>query len=305
MVDLTKLPHKWLALAANVLCVIGIAYVAARAVFWVEPPAATAPAGDAPRQDGPDDAERNGPDIERLLAMQLFGKPPVQAQPEPAEDLQETRLSLTLLGVFVGPRSTSSALIAERGRDAKRYAIGDRLPGNAKLVTIHSDRVVITRGGVRELIRFDDATKPFRPTAATPRDAGASRADAPSLERHAALPPPTALPPAQVIGDNGERFLARHWEKIENDPTKLLEELGVGVAGGDGGGKGYEIGDLASRAEFDHTGLQRGDRLVSVNGRAVGDPEMDRNRLQEMAAQGSLRLEIQRGSRRMFITVAL
>ena len=303
MVDLTKLPHKWLALAANVLCVIGIAYVAARAVFWVEPPAATAPAGDAPRQGGPDAAERNGPDIERLLAMQLFGKPPAQAQPEPVEDLQETRLSLTLLGVFVGPRSTSSALIAERGRDTKRYAIGDRLPGNAKLVTIHSDRVVITRGGVRELIRFDDATKPFRPTTTMPGSAGASLSDAPSPERYAELPPPAALPPAQVFGGSAERLLARHWEKIENDPTKLLEELGVGVAGG--GGEGYEIGDLASRAEFDHTGLQRGDRLVSVNGRAVGDPEMDRNRLQEMAAQGSLRLEIQRGSRRMFITVAL
>ena len=52
-------------------------------------------------------------------------------------------------------------------------------------------------------------------------------------------------------------------------------------------------------------GLQPGDFILSVNGHAVGDIQADQLELENIMAQGSARIEIQRGSRRFFITASL
>ena len=281
--------HKWLAMVAQTLCVLGIAYAAANSAhfFWAGPPA-NAPAPVAVQAPA---SERPAMAVEQVRALHLFGRPRAKAAPAPAENLQETKLSLTLVGVFVGQGTPSMALIARQGRPAESYAVGDRLPGNAKLAAVHADRVVIERDGVRELIRFDDQRQHFRPVAnAGPPPRAAMRAP--------------GTPPAAATS-RAKDALARHWEAIERDPAKLLRDLGVGTEAGAGVGKGYTLGALAEEPELSHTGLRSGDRLLSVNGHPLGDPEEDRLRLHEVVAQGSLRLEIQRGERRMFLTVAL
>ena len=282
--------HKWLAMAAQGLCVLGVAYAAANSAhfFWVGPPT-DAP---APVSERPAATERQATPLEQVRALHLFGRPTANTAPAPAENLQETKLSLTLVGVFVGGQGTPSmALIAKQGGMAESYAVGDRLPGNAKLAAVHVDRVVITRDGVRELIRFEEH-RHFQP----------AKAKAATQRAGAGMPPAGAGPTAT---DETQKLLARHWQAIERDPAKLLRELGVGTAAGEGAGRGYALGALAERPELNHTGLRSGDKLLSVNGHSVGDPDEDRLRLKDMIAQGSLRLEIQRGERRMFLTVAL
>lgn len=281
--------HKWLAMVAQISCVLGIAYVAANSAhfFWTGPPT-TAPAPVAVRAPASDQADIP---LAQLRTLHLFGRPRANVAPKPAENLQETKLSLSLVGVFVGQGTASMALIARQGRPPESYMVGDRLPGNAKLEAVHADRVVISRDGVRELIRFGDQARHFRPVSD-------GRAAPP-----ATFDPPSAAPATEK--SPAEDLISRHWEELEQDPAKLLRDLGVGSATGDGAGKGYALGALAERPELNHTGLRAGDQLLSVNGHPVGDPEQDRLRLKDLAAHGSLRLEIQRGERRMFITVAL
>lgn len=301
------LANRWLVRGAQALCMLAIAYAAANsAQFFLAGPANVAPAGlaaSAARADA--DSAGAAVSIDRLQALHLFGRPPAPSY-EPTENLQETKLSLSLVGVFVdssadGAGPASRALIARKGAMAEAYAIGDRLPGNAKLVAVRQDRVVITRGGVRELIRFE-ANDVFRPNAPAEDAPEAPKLGAAAGAADAEVPPPK---PRRAGG--AERLLAEHWDAIEDDPAKLLRDLGVGVRGKDarGAGQGYALGALAERPELSHTGLQPGDRLLSVNGHAVGDPEADRDRLRQMAAEGSLRLEVQRGERRMFITLTL
>lgn len=287
--------HKWLALVAQGLCVLGVAYAAANSAhfFWAGPPS-EAPAPATARAAA---AEPQAMPIEQVRALHLFGKATTNTVAAPAENLQETKLSLTLVGVFVGGQGAPSmAFIAKQGGVAESYVVGDRLPGNAKLAAVHVDRVVIARDGVRELIRFDEH-RHFQPAKEATPKAGAATQGA-----GAGLLPASTGPMAT---DDTQKLLARHWEAIERDPAKLLRELGVGTAAGGGAGRGYALGTLAERPELNHTGLRSGDKLLSVNGHAVGDPEQDRLRLEDMIAQGSLRLEIQRGERRMFLTVAL
>ena len=305
------LANKWLVRGAQALCVLAIAYAAANsAQFFLAGPVDIAPVGLAANTvvaAGLGDEVS----IEKLRAMHLFGRPPAPTY-EPTENLQETKLSLALVGVFVdsgddGAAPESRALIARKGAPAEAYAIGDRLPGNAKLIAVRQDRVVITRGGVRELIRFD-TNDVFHPnTAADTADEPDGEPDQPKIGKApSAAGAETAKRQSSRAGD-AEQLLEAHWDAIESDPAKLLRDLGVGVdaQSAQDAGQGYALGELATRPELSHTGLQPGDRLLSVNGHAVGDPAADRDRMRQLAAQGSLRLEVQRGERRMFITLTL
>ena len=56
---------------------------------------------------------------------------------------------------------------------------------------------------------------------------------------------------------------------------------------------------------FSRTGLQPGDLILSLNGLAVGDLNADQLAMQELLAAGEVRIEVQRGERRFFLTAAL
>lgn len=96
--------------------------------------------------------------------------------------------------------------------------------------------------------------------------------------------------------------VARLRQRIGNSPQAFLDE--VGVREGEGG-KGYVVGALANLPTIAHTGLRAGDRILSVNGEAVGNPQDDSFRIDDVMTLGSARLEIQRGTRRFTVTVAL
>ncbi|MDZ7669180.1 MAG: PDZ domain-containing protein [Gammaproteobacteria bacterium] len=83
-----------------------------------------------------------------------------------------------------------------------------------------------------------------------------------------------------------------------------MEELGVSAVS-EGAAEGYRIGDLAQSPYLSQTGLQPGDVILSVNGRPVGDLDQDRLELANVLAEGSARLEVQRGTRRFFVTASL
>lgn len=103
------------------------------------------------------------PDVAAIKQWSLFGKvAPVTARPEPKPvDLEvkapETSLRLELKGVFVAETpSESSAIIAEKGREANSYKVGDRIPGNATLEAVHQNRVLLRRGGLLEALKFPE-----------------------------------------------------------------------------------------------------------------------------------------------------
>ena len=89
---------------------------------------------------------------------------------------------------------------------------------------------------------------------------------------------------------------------FEQSPEQALADAGVALAPDR---HGYVVGALADLPELSHTGLQAGDRILSVNGLAVGDPGADRLKIEDFLANGAARLEIQRGDRRVVLTVSV
>ncbi len=78
------------------------------------------------------------------------------------------------------------------------------------------------------------------------------------------------------------------------DPEQALNNLGLKASD-----NGYVL--ESSTSMLSRIGMKPGDKLISVNGNTLGDPEQDKLLIDEVYAAGSAKIVIERGSRRMTI----
>ncbi|MBW7469762.1 type II secretion system protein N [Marinobacter sp. M216] len=98
------------------------------------------------------------PEID-LASLTLFGIAGEDGavRPEETENLPETNLRLYLRGVLAAEGEfPGSALIEDQKGNTEAYPVGDELPGNATLRSVHPNRVVIERGGKLENLFFPE-----------------------------------------------------------------------------------------------------------------------------------------------------
>ncbi len=96
--------------------------------------------------------------IHTLIDAQLFGQAQSVNKQPPAAAVHapETRLRLELKGAFSHTLAEQSrALIAEKGKSAKYYRVGDVLPGGAALDQVAAEHVVLNRNGSLETLSFN------------------------------------------------------------------------------------------------------------------------------------------------------
>lgn len=294
VVDIHKfLSHKIASVVALFGVVLGILATLwwAFVFFTVGPdplPMETSPLSQEPAAGNPEVP------IDRVVAMHLFGEPGSDTAPR-AETLSETKLSLVLHGVFVSDiAEASTAVISQRGNNPRLYAIADRLPGNARLEAVHRDRVVISRGGVRENLSFEREDQMIKPGTSARRGGpvGARSADRP-LPAQRTQKASEGRNPRSLI----ERTLAKHRDEIDRNPRKFIEALGLSTS--DRGG--YTLGTFADN----DAGLERGDRLLSLNGKPVGNPDEDRRQLERILAGKSVDIQLQRGEQIIKFSLSL
>jgi len=302
VIDRGAEPVRWLLVAA-------IAYTLATTIWSFFDTPMPAPAlSDAP---SPAAAPRRPPaNVNWILGKHLFGEagaaPLVAAASN--EPAVQTRLPLELQSVFVADEvAESAAIVAQRGKPGKLYAVGDTLPGNAELVDVLTDRIILRRAGTRETLMFPKSNSQFVAAPVDDEyDDGLLDAE---LEAAAnddlALPNDEDLDAVDAAGDEDPLAVMEDYrQRLAEDAAGTLNELGIEAVDAAAGG-GYRIGSVAQSPYLRQTGLQPGDVILSVNGRAVGDIEQDQMELANIMAQGSARIEVQRGSRRFFITASL
>ena len=290
--------NAWAARAVEPLrwaLVLGIAYTLATTVmFFVSgtPATPSAPQVAAPSESRPAAASV---DLGEILKASLFGRAPSD-QATGAAALQptaKTRLPLTLQGVFVAePASDSAAIIARKGNPGRLYAIGDDLPGNATLRAVQAEQVILLRAGQHETLTFPE-TKPFRRVRAAPSEATAE-----------VRPEPAPMPKPERPPESAGELVERYRERLNDNPQQLLEEMAMAPVSS-GEAAGYRVGNLANLPYLSQSGLLAGDLILSVNGRPVGDVQADRSMFSNLLASGSVRIEVQRGERRFFVTTSL
>lgn len=92
----------------------------------------------------------------------LFGLASTSGTSEPVdtENLPETNLRLVLRGVLAADGDfPGSALIEDSSAITDVYLVGDELPGNAVLRSVHANRVIINRSGKLENLYFPELTE--------------------------------------------------------------------------------------------------------------------------------------------------
>ena len=164
------------------------------------------------------------------------------------------------------------------------------------MAEVHSELVVISRGGVREALRFDDL--PLTPMSAGSEEIRSAAPPTPRTET-AAGPPPDPHDTATV-----RSAVDAYRDRLRDDPEQALSDLGLRPVS-PSRTQGYRVGSLANAPQLAQTGLQAGDVIVSVNGRPVGDVRRDRMEIDTVLAEGAARLEVQRGERRFFVQASL
>jgi general secretion pathway protein C len=222
---------------------------------------------------------RQSPQVAAVVTGHLFGR---QDDPSAREQLlsnvsaPQTRLQLTLEGVFVSARETSSgAIVAERGKEALFYKVGDDLPGSAELVGVFADRVVLRRTGQLETLFFEDPDQPKE-----------------SLQQ---VKQPGISSP--------EEFVSVAQRQLAENPASALASVGLqpAIENGQPSGYVYDGNNPMLRA----LNLQQGDVIRSVNGHVLGDVQRDREILQDLYQQGMLEVEVDRGGARFFVSYPL
>lgn len=102
---------------------------------------------------------------EQVVSSHLFGMAgakPVEESKSVATDAPETKLNLTLAGVFAyTPQSMAIAIISSGGREENVYGIGDKIVGSATLKAVFADRVIIENRGREETLKLPDDVTPI------------------------------------------------------------------------------------------------------------------------------------------------
>lgn len=271
---------RWAGAAGRLLRVLATLWMAwtLAGLLWLLSGHGTVPLSappPAPRRAAP------AVDVGQLATLNLFGAPPVAAAGGAAANAPDTTLQLRLAGVFVNVvAEDSSAIVAERNNPtapAKVYRVNDSLPGGAVLAEVHDDRILIRRGdGATEVLRFEKTglLDGSGTTSGTAQGAGGVEAD------DAAADEPVNVREAL---DNAMTAMGR-------DPAAFVQQFGLKPSP-----LGYEITAATPEDLRGAVGLQPGDRILSVNGRRLGNPRQDQDVLAAVKASGSARVEVQRG----------
>ncbi|WP_406827859.1 type II secretion system protein N [Microbulbifer sp. ARAS458-1] len=102
----------------------------------------------------------------------FFGRAQAEAQNQRVVNLENipvTQLQLVLSGVLGNSSGAQgSALIAEKGKPAQRYYVGDQLPGGAEVYKVAVDHIVLSLDGKMEKLTYPD--EDGRPNVPLPKD---------------------------------------------------------------------------------------------------------------------------------------
>ena len=240
----------------------------------------------------------------KVSSLELFGRLESVDIVAQTIDAPETKLNLELQGIFITEDAKfSTAIVAKKGKIGELFAIGDKLPGNAILAAVLEDHVLIRRGTKMEKLLFSDSKFQFVSDEAPENTSSRSGGGISAITRSQLGNARNSIRNAN--GSNNKstnnKTLTQYQEKLRNDLHGTLSEAGITPVSIDES-NGYKVGADA-QAAVKQAGLQPGDMILSINGRPVGVASNDTALMAQVMASSRVRVEVQRGTRRFFLTV--
>jgi general secretion pathway protein C len=197
-----------------------------------------------PRPPSPATVARRGIDVASITNGHLFGTVAVQAASGSAADATQTSMQLVLTGIIAGTNpKVGFAIVGENATAAKVHAVGDNVPGGAKLHSVFSDRVLLDRNGHLEYL-----TLPHTSSAVLHSN------------------------PVQAAVPNQNPAFDRVRRLITEDPSALSDIMRNQPVLMQGKLRGFRVYPGRNRQAFTRLGLRSGDLVVAINGTPLDDP---------------------------------
>lgn len=260
---------KWVTVVLAVLIVLECA----RAAYTL----ISAPPVDSPQptvRAAPLRAD-NGVNVQSVVAAHLFGQPPPEAAPDPA-NAPVSAANLMLAGTIATEDPKKGvAIISEGGGPSKVFSVGDNV-GGAALHLVYLDHVILDRGGALETLNL-------------PRQLTGVRA--PVIARAADSRTAAAV-------DNIRRM-------VQQDPT-LFDQVMRTVASYDsqaGKLRGFRAYPGRNRAIFGKLGLKPGDLVTAINGTTLDDPQRSQEVFNTIQSSDHVTVTVERNGQKQDITL--
>ncbi|MDH5567258.1 MAG: hypothetical protein OEY15_11390 [Myxococcales bacterium] len=243
----------------------------------------------------PAPAKRSWAERQVILTRNLF-KSSTEAPLEPlipVENLERTRLPLTLLGTVAAenPQLAWAAIEDRDKRETLVVSVGDSVGSSARVQRIERRRVILLENGSpRELIvDADSETAGARPTPAPRARAAAStraqRRDAAARRRSRERVPPTR--PGVV-------------EALRN-PANILSQARILPKWENGQMLGIELNGIKGGSLLEEVGFVDGDLITEINGLSVDSPEQSALFVKELSEAEQIRATVERGGQRVTV----
>src|SRR5215472_4065622 len=201
-------------------------------------------AGRAPRAAAPASQPLRSrfTDVAAITNAHLFGAAPAARQSD--SNAPETSMALVLTGIIAGNDPQNGlAILGPNAQTAKVHAVGDSVPGGARLHSVYTDRVIIDRNGLLESLIL-------------PR----------SVSGTAPAPSAASLPTQSPVIDRMRRALTEQPGLIADllRPQAVMDGDKV---------KGFRVYPGRNRLAFARLGLRPGDEVVAINGTPLDDQD--------------------------------
>jgi general secretion pathway protein C len=213
-------------------------------------------------------------DIAAITNTHLFGVAPTPAAGNGA-NAPQTSMPLVLTGVIAAndPRD-GLAILGPSVASTKVYAVGDNIPGSARLHAVFADHVLLERDGHLEAL-------------ALPRQ----------LIGNTAPPSLSAAPTSPVID--------RMRELVSRDPGIIGDIMRPEPVFAGGKQQGFRVYPGRDREAFVRLGLRPGDLVTAIDGTPLDDPARGEQILSTLGSSSEAHVTILRNGQQQDLTLDL
>ncbi len=203
----------------------------------------------------------------QIANMHLFGVEGQQKQvKKAAEAAPETRLKLTLHGVFVGEEpDKGAAIIGQANGKQLFYKTDESISSGTTLTEVYATHIVLTRNGRREVLHFPKSSSK-----------GLSVVNRPSA--------------SSLKGDSLKNFR----DTFAQQPLKIFQHLRFIPVRGAEGIKGFRVLPQGNRALFNKLGVKSSDLVTAINGTPLTDERKALQLLGNLKNANELMLDVER-----------
>ena len=210
------------------------------------------------------------------------------------DEIKRTSLPLKLVGlIFSGDPSSGLAVISDtKNKKVETFLVGDYLINEASLFEVHSDRIIIDRGGYKEFLELEvkDTNKNSRKIV---------KAAAQKKSTYALETPPDFYQEEGFERKGNQINISEDFKQklLSVDFAKILQDVKAVPHIENNELKGYRMTKLKEGSIYQKMGLQTNDVIREINGFVLDDASQVLMYLQSLRAEKEFEVEVLRSGK--------